>query len=96
MQGAQYQYSSEKSKLRPQFTVTRMAHTLLLRMKKWYSHFGILPWQLLIKLNTVLWASTSNPMYMPWRYEWLCQKKTYTAKFIAALLIICQKLKTTE
>lgn len=62
MQGAQYQYSSEKSKLRPQFMVTRMAHTLLLRMKKWYSHFGILPWQLLIKLNTCLPSEPALPI----------------------------------
>lgn len=33
IQGAQYQYSSEKSKIKPQFTFTSMAHTLLLRMK---------------------------------------------------------------
>lgn len=31
-QGAQYQYSSEKSKLKPQFIFPRIAHLLLLRM----------------------------------------------------------------
>lgn len=33
IQDGQYQYSSEKNKLKPQFTITIMAHILLLRKK---------------------------------------------------------------
>ena len=62
IQGTQYQYSSEKSKLKPQFTFTRTAPTLLFRMKKWYSHLGILSWQILIKLNTCLPCEPALPI----------------------------------
>lgn len=75
-QGARYQYSSEKSKLKPQFIFPRIAHMLLLRMIN-----SIVVWNTFLAVSNkakhrpTLWDYNSSPRYMPKTYKCICKKE---------------------